>query len=91
MACDFQRITVTFIFIKCIHLGKLQMISEKPLYQNVERHVPQNTKRSSWTKHRLEESHDLINNEKMQSYDHMKFILTWNSRINLWQAPFLQL
>lgn len=67
------------------------MISEKPLYQNVERHVPQNAKRSSWTQHRLENSHDLINNENMQSYDHMEFILTWNARINLQQVSFLHL
>lgn len=88
---DIQRTTVSFIFIKCIHLGKLKWFLKSHSIKMWRDMCHRTQKDQSELSTDWKESHDLINNEKMQSYDHMEFIPTCNARINLWQLSFLQL
>lgn len=52
------------------------MISEKPLYQNIGETCATSDKKIKLNAMWAERARDLINNEKMQSCDHVKFILT---------------
>lgn len=62
---NFQRITVSFVCIKYIHLRKLQIISERPFKPNTENHVPWKMK-IKLNATQFERPNDLINNEKMR-------------------------
>lgn len=87
----FQKTTVSFSFIKCIHLGKLKWFLKSHSIKMRRDMCHRAQKDQAELSTGWKESHDFVNNEKMRSYDHMEFIPTWNARINLWQVSFLQL
>lgn len=89
MAPWFSKNHCVIYFYKMHSFRKIKMISEKPLYLNEERHVPQNTK---WSNSALAGKSLMIS----LIIKRCKAMITWNlfqpdARINLWQVSFLQL